>query len=391
MYKNIINKLYGLVIFNNLKTDPVISLLAKYFEYSDSGNTASAAEAYADFARLLLSANGDFSEYIYRLIMTDDNIYVRKYFDSNEESLKPQLRYELEYLYELAHSIPKDPVNGVRFPAITASHIYYRDEYPKFLPDAAKRGVGIFARSSAFRIDDNGDFIPVLSNSVQSLSELVGYERERRRIIDNTKALISGTPAANALLYGDAGTGKSTTVKAVAAEFAAEGLRLIELGKSQLSMIPMILEKIAREPLKFIIFIDDLSLSPDSAELSILKTVLEGGTGTERSNSVIYVTSNHRHLVKETAADRSDEVNVQDNLQSVLGLSARFALSITFLRPDKELYLNIVRELAEKKGIEVTDALLSRAETFAVRRNGRTPRCAGQYVELIAAGVDPIK
>ncbi len=391
MNKTILSKLYGLVIFENLKRDPVISALAGYFRCADSADREGAAAAFADFARLMIGESGDLSEYIYRFIMTDDNIYIRRYFEGSADSLDPQLRYELDFLYELAHSIPKDPVAGVRYPEIRASHIYYRDEYPKLLPDAAKRGVGIFAKSDVFRIDGNGDFIPVTSDKTQRLSELVGYERERRRIIDNTLALMNGIPAANVLLYGDAGTGKSTTVKAVAAEYATDGLRLIELDKGKLHMIPSILERISREPLKFIIFIDDLTLSPDCAELSTLKTVLEGGSGTHRSNSVIYVTSNHRHLVKENAADRTGEVNVQDNLQSVHGLSARFAITVTFLSPDRELYLDIVKRLAEEKGIAVTPELLSRAEAFSVRRSGRTPRCAKQYVELIAAGVDPIK
>ncbi len=391
MYEKLINKLSGLVIFDNLRHDPAISSLADFFKFSDTGDTASASKAYADFARAMIISGGDISEHIMHLISTDDNIFVRKYFGGDTGTLESQLRYELEFLYELSHSIPAKPIDGVRFPDIKASHIYYRDEYPKMLPDISKRGMGIWAKSAMFRIDGDGGFIPVDTDKTVRLSELVGYERERRRIIDNTKALLEGHAAANALLYGDAGTGKSTTVKAVAMEYASEGLRLIELDKSRVALIPEILKKIAGEPLKFIIFIDDLTLSPDSGELSVLKTVLEGGAGTDRSNSVIYVTSNHRHLVKENAADRAGEVNVRDNIESIHGLSARFALSVTFLSPDRELYLSIVRELAEKHGIEVTDALLSKAEAFSVRRNGRTPRCAKQFVELTLSGVDPIK
>lgn len=387
----ILKKTAGLVIFKGIKHDPAVMKLTEYFNSISEDDTISAAECYSDFAEMILMHGGDFSEYLYRAILTDDNIFIRKYFKGEHTSLEYQLEYELGVIGELAHSLPEDPVPDVIFPEIRASRINFRNEYIKALPDAAKRGVGIFSESYMFRIDTSGEFIPVNTEMTQRLSELIGYGRERRRIIENTQALMDCKPCANALLYGDAGTGKSTTVKAIAAEFANEGLRLIELDTAQISMIPELIKRISNEPLKFILFIDDLTVSPDSPELSVLKTVLEGGAGTDRSNCVIYVTSNHRHLVKENAADRSGEVNVRDNLQSVLGLSARFGLAVTFLAPDKILYLDIVKALATENGIAVTDKLLADAEAFAIRRNGRTPRCAKQFVELISAGIDPIK
>lgn len=390
-YDNLLVKLAGLVIFKGIKNDPAITALVDYFKHHDANDSLLAAEKYADFAGAVISAGGDFSEYLYRLILSDDNVFIRKYFDGNADSLADQLKYELDVLYTLAHSLPADPVEGAVFPNIAESHINFREEYLKALPDAAKRGVGVFSGSYMFKLDSTGEFVPVKAVKTQRLSELVGYNRERRRIVENTEALMAGKPSANALLYGDAGTGKSTTVKAIAAEFANEGLRLIELDIAQISMIPELIKRISREPLKFILFIDDLTVSPDSPELSTLKTVLEGGAGTDRSNCVIYVTSNHRHLVKENAADRSGEVNVRDNMQSVLGLSARFGLAVTFLAPDKMLYLDIVKALAADHGVDVTDKLLADAEAFAIRRSGRTPRLAKQYVELIAAGIDPIK
>lgn len=390
-YDNLLIKLAGLVIFKGIKNDPAITALVKYFKHHDANDPLLAAEKYADFAGTVISAGGDFSEYLYRLILADDNVFIRKYFAGDAEQLADQLKYELDVLYTLAHSLPADPVEGVLFPNIAASNVSFREEYLKALPDAAKRGVGVFSKSYMFKLGAGGEFLPVKADKTQRLSELVGYDRERRRIVENTQALMAGKPSANALLYGDAGTGKSTTVKAIAAEFANEGLRLIELDIAQISLIPELIKRISHEPLKFILFIDDLTVSPDSPELSTLKTVLEGGAGTDRSNCVIYVTSNHRHLVKENAADRSGEVNVRDNMQSVLGLSARFGLAVTFLAPDKMLYLDIVKALAADHGVDVTDKLLADAEAFAIRRSGRTPRLAKQYVELIAAGIDPIK
>ena len=389
--ENLMKKLAGLVIFSSMKSDPAVTALTDYFKYSGANDPCAAAEKYADFTRTVISAGGDFSEYLCRLILTDDNVFIRKYFAGDCDALMSQLKYELDVLYTLAHSLPVDPVEDVVFPKIKASHISFREEYLKALPDAAKRGVGVFSKSYMFKLDSKGEFVPVNAYKTQRLSGLVGYDRERRRIVENTESLMAGKPSANALLYGDAGTGKSTTVKAIAAEFANEGLRLIELDTAQISAIPDIIKMISQEPLKFILFIDDLTVSPDSPELSTLKTVLEGGAGTDRSNCVIYVTSNHRHLVKENAADRSGEVNVRDNLQSVLGLSARFGLAVTFLAPDKLLYLDIVKSLAKDHGVEITDNLLTDAEAFAIRRSGRTPRLAKQFVELIAAGIDPIK
>ena len=391
MYEDIRAKLAGLVIFKNIGCDCALEHLDMYFRGVDENCVELAAAEYAEFVSAVLSCSQNFSEYLYRRIMSDDNIFIRKYFSGNADFLAEQLRYELDFLRELADSLPDDPVSGVRFPAVAGDDIDYCTEYMKALPDAHKRGVGIFAESAMFRVDDNGELIPVKTADTQNLSDLIGYERERRRIVENTAVLMEGKVAANALLYGDAGTGKSSTVKAIVAKFAADGLRLIELQPHQVSLIPGILEAVKDEPLKFIIFIDDLTLAPDSAELTTLKTVLEGGAGTDRTNSVIYVTSNHRHLVKETAADRAGEVNVQDNLQSVHGLSARFGLTVTFLVPDRELYLSIVRNLAEERGLDVTDALLSGAEAFAIRRNGRTPRCAKQYIQLVASGIDPIR
>ena len=188
------------------------------------------------------------------------------------------------------------------------------------------------------------------------------------------------------LLYGDAGTGKSSTVKAVVNEYKDEGLRLVELNKSQLPELPDVIEKIAKNPLKFIIFIDDVSFSSDDDNFSSLKAVLEGSATAKTSNIAIYATSNRRHLVKEKFSDREgDDMHVADTREELISLSERFGLKVAFLKPDKENYLKIVENLAKENGIEVTDELLMGAEAFALRRNGRSGRAAKHYIQSVLA------
>lgn len=394
MFEDIRKKISGMVIFSSIKNDPAVSSLCEYFRLCDTDDMIGAAESYGEFVRYILISHcdGDFSEYLYRTLLTDDNIYVRCYFAGNTSLLDEQLIYELRLLTDLANNLPDEPIKGVVFPKILSSDIDLAEEYIKALPDAARRGVGLFGKASMFRVSDDGIPVPVKLYDMQRMSDLVGYERERRRVVENTKSLILGKPASNVLLYGDAGTGKSSTVKAILNEFAADGLRLIEFSTDQVHLIPDVLEMISAEPLKFIIFIDDLTLTADSPDLTSLKNVLEGGSVTRCKNAVIYVTSNHRHLVRQSTVDRNgDDVSIRDTLQGITGLSARFGITVTYLCPDKETYLNIVRHLMDEKNIPVTEDILSSAEAFAVRRGGRTPRCAKQFCDLVASGIDPIK
>ena len=181
------------------------------------------------------------------------------------------------------------------------------------------------------------------------------------------------------LLYGDAGTGKSSTVKAIANEFAPDGLRLIEVKKNQLYQIPALMDELAKNPLKFILFIDDLSFASNDDNFAALKAILEGGVGGRSHNVAVYATSNRRHLVKETMADRSgDELHAMDTRQELMSLSARFGLTVTFQQPDKAKQYNVQMP---------SDQLFIKGAAFALRAGGRSPRVAKQFVELLAAGV----
>ena len=188
-----------------------------------------------------------------------------------------------------------------------------------FFTKASRFGSSRLARSTASTPDP------------QRLSELPGYEKEREKVIANTKALLAGMPANNVLLYGDAGTGKSSAVKAIANEFAPEGLRLVEVKKNQLYQIPDLMDKLAANPLKFILFIDDLSFTANDDNFAALKAILEGSVGGRAKNIAVYATSNRRHLIKETLTDRTgDDIHEADTRQELMSLSARFGLTVTF-------------------------------------------------------------
>ena len=254
-------------------------------------------------------------------------------------------------------------------------------------------GVGMFGLNKAFRIKekDGGDveFVAINNMDKVMLDDLIGYEIQKKKLVDNTKAFVEGRAANNVLLYGDAGTGKSSTVKAIANEFAADGLRLVEVKKNQLYQIPDLMDKLAANPLKFILFIDDLSFTANDDNFAALKAILEGSVGGRARNIAVYATSNRRHLIKETLSDRTgDDIHEADTRQELMSLSARFGLTVTFQRPEKARFEVILTELAKQHGIEMPhDELLTKAEAFAIRAGGRSPRVAKQFIEQCAAGV----
>jgi predicted AAA+ superfamily ATPase len=187
------------------------------------------------------------------------------------------------------------------------------------------------------------------------------------------------------LLCGDAGTGKSSTVKALVNDFYDKGLRLIELRKDQLAFLPYVMGKVSQNPLKFIIFIDDLSFNQNDDNFSMLKAALEGSASARADNAVIYATSNRRHIIKESFGDRDgDDVHRNDTLQETLSLSERFGLTVLFQKPDKKLYLSIVKELAKRKGVSMDEKELEvQAEAFALKKGNRSARAAEQFIESL--------
>lgn len=249
-----------------------------------------------------------------------------------------------------------------------------------------QNGCGIFARYRAF-VWRNGDIRPVLHYDAIDLDDFTGYERQRDKVKANTLAFLQGKSCNNCLLYGDMGTGKSSTVKAMANAFRSQGLRIVEMPKEHLIDFPVLADRLSALPMKFIVFIDDLSFQHQDQSYTALKAVLEGGVAARPRNVLIYATSNRRHMVKERLSDRMggvDDIHTRDNMQESLSLSDRFGLSVRYTIPDKEEFAEIVRSLAAQKGLDISDdALCAGAERFALSRGGRSPRCAKQYVESL--------
>lgn len=245
----------------------------------------------------------------------------------------------------------------------------------------AVHGCGRFSKHIAFLWRDS-QLLPVEHPDPIRLHNLKGYEYQRRIAVDNTRAFLNGFEANNMLLYGDRGTGKSSTVKALLNEYAREGLRMIEMPKEYLRQLPDLTGYLAGLPMKFIIFIDDLSFSSGDDNFAALKAVLEGGLASRPENVIIYATSNRRHLLRETFGDRQgDEVHHADTVQESVSLSDRFGISLTFLMPDKQRFMEIVEQIASDRGLQVErDALLAAAERWALERGGRSPRYARQFI-----------
>jgi predicted AAA+ superfamily ATPase len=245
---------------------------------------------------------------------------------------------------------------------------------------------------------------PVLNPDQVQLSSLVGYEEQRSVVIANTLRFLEGKPANNLLLYGDRGTGKSATVKAVCNEYAHRGLRLLEVPKGKLVQLPEILETLCFRGLRFIIFIDDLSFEKTDDSFTALKMLLEGGIEARPSQVVIYATSNRRHLVKEYAADRpttamaadalaTGDMRAFDTMQEQFSLADRFGLTVVFTAPGQEEFLRIAESLARDRGIitdppqrEVWKTFRENALRWERWFNGRSPRTAVQYVDWVAGG-----
>jgi len=249
-------------------------------------------------------------------------------------------------------------------------------------------GVGKIGMNKAFRIRQKTDGVmiePIFNIRHVELSDLVGYEFAKQQLIENTEAFLAGRPANNCLLYGDAGTGKSTSIKAIVNQYYDKGLRIIEVYKHQIESLNDVIAQIKDRNYKFIIYMDDLSFEEFEIEYKYLKAVIEGGLEKKPENILIYATSNRRHLVRETFKDKNDrdeELHTNDTVQEKLSLASRFGVSIYFGRPDKKEYQNIVLTLAERHGITMDrDELLLAANRWELSHGGPSGRNAQQLID----------
>ena len=362
-------RLHGLVIFRALLDDDVI---AKFVDLTDRmaaapQSTGAVCDAAASFEAALFEHTTNFGEYLSAAVLEAETVCVRQAAVSEVPPvLQTALDNELDFLRQLCSLTLDELLDAAGaadklpfLPRWETKAIDLHAAYAQRMSEVGKKGYGMFAKHHVFTVE-NGQLVPVRYPDPQRLDELPGYEQEREKVIANTRALLAGMPANNVLLYGDAGTGKSD-----------------------------LMDKLAANPLKFILFIDDLSFTANDDNFAALKAILEGSVGGRARNIAVYATSNRRHLIKETLSDRTgDDIHEADTRQELMSLSARFGLTVTFQRPEKARFEVILTELAKQHGIEMPhDELLTKAEAFAIRAGGRSPRVAKQFIEQCAAGV----
>ncbi len=393
--KEVYRGVLSLALLKELRSDPVIAALEEYLGGLGKVTLEESIEAYSDFASEVYSAGGVLDIHVRTVTAECENRVIKWVGQRKEipEWAEETLRHELEVISDIT-SLDSDiltkPLEYDGFlPKYTTSRTDMPLYYEYIRQNVSKVGYGIYAKSRMFYLDAENTIVPVKNPDPTLLSSLVDYERERELLIANTRALLDGKPAANALLTGDAGTGKSSTVKAIVNELYKDGLRIIEVRKDQLYALPSLLDELAENPLKFILFIDDISFANDDDNFNALKAVLEGSVSAKSKNVVIYATSNRRHIVKERFSDRDvDDIHRNDTMQETISLSERFGLHVTFSKPDKKTYLHIVKHLAEEYG--VLDMLAEEemellAERFALERGGRSARLARQFVDSLVA------
>lgn len=434
--RNIKLALDCLCVYRNLLEDKVIKKLHALVDYLDAGavEITDFMKFYNEFYfELEYSTNVSLKSYVIDRIIYDENPYSMRTqaikfsdIDGELERAAANDLWGLQLISEVSSGVIKnyavkyfeeckfstDKIQSVpewqddkQYDSISFEHDYKNikemffksrswSECIKELGEFHNRyGCGMYARYKAFIWERTGGFKclrGIESPDTVRMSDLIGYDMERSKIVENTLQFIKGFPANNVLLYGDRGTGKSSTVKAILNEYYTEGLRIVEVPKLYLTDFPEIIRSLRNRPQKFIIFVDDLAFEDNEESYTALKAVLEGGLEAKPRNVLIYATSNRRHLVKEKLSERSglhslnhdDEVRAADTMQEKLSMADRFGITVVFTSPDKKRYLEIVEGIATKRGLRVDREILHKeALKWEIWYNGRSPRTARQFVD----------
>lgn len=379
-YMNTFSKLS---VLRGLFSDPLLSAFDRWRE--NESDLARKAEFLSQLFRA--NAQDDFTAYVTERILLDENPFSRAC--AAERPVSPYLyraflsdlgaiRAELSACHseDFAVGKPKGLFEGGR-----------EDVIGNRLADFYRaNGFGPFIKHRAFRYDEADGLIPILSPSEITLDELKGYEHEKEEVRDNLENFVSGLPFADMLLYGDRGTGKSSTVHAMVNEFAPRKLRLVEIAKEDILSLPRLKNRLSEIPLRFVVFIDDFSLAENDERFSTLKAALQGSMEGHSDNVMIVATSNRRHIVEENFDTRSNSVHANDSEQELLSLSDRFGITVLFSTTNKAEYLSIVRALADDARLKTSRAELDMlAERWALLKGGRSPRRAKQFVDYAIA------
>lgn len=360
--------------------------LIKAFIQLDSSKQRKKTNAYADICRILFTADKTLSQYIHDMMIYSTSELLVECARKSTDCRRNAVIHDADVLSRLAgvsarhikSEINSDFINIM--PEYENGSFDYDADY--FIEYVRKNGCGVYAKYKAFTYT-NHKLVPITSIDPIRLSDLKKYEVQRNQVVENTVCFLNGQPANNALLYGDRGTGKSSTIKAILNEF--DQLRMVEISKSELANLLELFALLKDIPLNFIVTIDDLTFSETDDSFGVFKAALEGSLSARPSNILIYATTNRRKIVKETTAEREGlDVNRADAIDESMSLADRFGLFVTFGKPSREVYLDIILQLAKDRKLAISEAELSAgAERFALKRGGRSPRIAKQYVDYV--------
>jgi predicted AAA+ superfamily ATPase len=372
---NLIQQLESLALFYSVKQDKVIKSLTDAL--IDSKNEP------LFYHNLLESGYADdWAGYVYNLTRYDQNIWAKSLAKKADipSRLKQRALQELKILKSLSEQTSSTLFENSVYEWDSKNK--YNFDYDFLAQDISKNGYGIYARYDAFLFQDK-ELVPIPNPPKVELSSLIGYQSQKQEVIANTKAFIEGKPANNVLLTGDRGSGKSSTIMGVFNMFRGQ-IKLIELPLTNLKYITYLMDLLKDIPNRFIIFLDDLVVDKNNPESFYpLKAALEGSFINSKTNTLIYATSNRRHLVKQSQKDREDEVRPGEGLEDTLALSDRFGLVVLFHNLNKEEYLDFVVKIAQMHNIPVTDRLLKDAEIWALAKAARSPRTAAQFINSL--------
>jgi len=375
-------------------------------------------KAYGRWFKAIAATSQSWQDYLITQILADDNPFTVQVQQLDIANLSPALiaaaQQDLQALHCLykcsadclsqwVETVAQIPVVSWNYVSVKAgtqpkaslqAKLQQLESWADALEDLASYyqqfGTGLLAEYRAFRWQA-GQLLGIPHPDRVTLSQLIGYEYQRDTLLKNTEFLLAGYPALHVLLYGSRGSGKSSLVKALLNKYSEQRLRLIEVAKSDLKDLPVIVEQLRSVPQKFIIFVDDLSFEEDDDAFKALKVVLEGSLTARPQNVVVYATSNRRHLIREFFDDRprssaNEEVHAWDTVQEKLSFSDRFGLTLTFEPADQNTYLKIIRELAALANIPLSQEELDyRALQWATRHNGRSGRTARQFIDFLRA------
>ena len=397
--EGILNNLGAIAVFKNIFNDNIIS---KFLLFLDSINQnpeiSETVENYADFISELYESEfmGDWSSYIRNFVLTDENVVSINCAKNNTDKIPDYImgafEYELRILSDVASVSFEDvrEILNIKYPSNSAliNSLPVFDSYKLlFTKDQIQssykqEGYGVISKYYTFKFDGNLNVVPVKNPDNVKFSDLKLYEYQKEILKTNTISFIKGNPSNNILLYGDRGCGKSSSIKALVNEYHHMGLKVIQAYKNNLDKLEKLEEYLSGFPSKFIIFIDDLVFDENDPEFASAKAILEGSLSKHPDNVLIYATTNRRHLVKETFSSREgNEVHLNDTMDEAASLSDRFGITITFSSPDKNKYLEIVKQLKDEMNIKADEETLFKgAEAFAILKGTRCPRVARHFL-----------